>query len=846
MQAEAVILDDDRVGPADGTLRICDAGGMCTEEGAADILSEGRVEVAYNGDWGTVCDDYWTIDDAGVACRQLGHVGAERTFRASRFGGAASGAPVWLDDVQCAGAETRLLDCPRGLEIGEHNCSLAHTEDAGARCVTASVAEQNGSGYLIFRAPMDAASEKPRDATMTVHAGASAMYSARLSKRPDLLPAGWREVHLRVAVEEPSEGVSVSPPDWYWAAPDLAEDDWTQAVDLTVSVPSHFPGGKEIVLVHTLDRAGHPDNDFEGEFRVVVSVLAAVSTGLPGAPGDIGATVENGVDVSVAWSPPQRAGAPLAGYRLESALAGGRWETIATVRGDETRHRHASALESAAARRYRVAATTAHGTGPYSAIATATRPASTSTSEGDLALADGSVVWEGRVEVFRDGAWGTVCDDSWEAADAATACRQAGYDGAVAAVGGAHFGQGSGPVALDEVACAGTEHRLVDCPRGRGGHDCSHAEDAGVVCAGPETHTGRPRIVTAAAAADRVTLQFDVPLDATFAPAPRDFLLRTSAARPSSVVLVGNDRRILSVSVAARRVTLRVAPSFAPGDVAWASYLKPALHPLRAAVGGALAASFTDVPVRNGTDPGPAPEPVEGLGAPGKPERAPGLAAALAASVPGSFDGRSLRVLDASGRRIAELSGAEALTALRELNLANNAVEELSPLAGLVGLKVLDLSGNRVSDLWPLAGLSELERLALAENRISDLAPLALLPGLRVLDLSGNWIADLSALRALGNLEYLALGDNGFWHVGPLGELAGLVRLDLSHNDVSDLSPLADLGSLVWLRLAGNPVTDAEVLGRLTRLRWVWLDDNLLPRDRWRQPPPRAGSDPRD
>jgi len=89
----------------------------------------GRVEVFTMGEWGTVCDDAWDINDANTACRQLGFpFGASESIQ--RFGGGTG--RIWLDNLACGPTDQNLLTCP-GNPIGTHNC--AHFEDAGARCI---------------------------------------------------------------------------------------------------------------------------------------------------------------------------------------------------------------------------------------------------------------------------------------------------------------------------------------------------------------------------------------------------------------------------------------------------------------------------------------------------------------------------------------------------------------------------------------------------------------------------------------------------------------------------------------------------------------------------------------
>ena len=94
----------------------------------------------------------------------------------------------------------------------------------------------------------------------------------------------------------------------------------------------------------------------------------------------------------------------------------------------------------------------------------------------------------GRLEVYYQGRWGTVCNDVFDENNnaAMVVCRQLGFNpvGAIA-VSSARFDQGTGRILLDDVRCNGSEPNIDSCShRAWGSHNCGHNEDVGVVCRG--------------------------------------------------------------------------------------------------------------------------------------------------------------------------------------------------------------------------------------------------------------------------------------------------------------------------------------------------------------------------
>ncbi|XP_074936244.1 antigen WC1.1-like [Phalacrocorax aristotelis] len=508
----------------------------------------GRVEVKHQGQWGTVCDDSWDMDDAAVVCKQLGCGSALEAPQEAHFGPGSD--PIWMDDVGCRGTESALSDC-RHRGWGQHNC--AHTEDAGVRCagfvqlvggdspcsgrveirdgnqwktvcdsdfgpqaaavvcgelqcgapLPVPVASPFGKGdgpiwgrelqcvgseaFLAF-CPMGS----PRDQPCT-HANA-----AGVTCTPFRLVNGSTPCDGRVEVQVLGTWGTLCAS--RWDPPDAHVLCRHLGCGVAESIPRgghfgrgtgpiwrdsfHCDGTEAHLGLCPVTALGAPPCAHENDAAVICSGPAnATSLRLVGGESRCDGRVEifqGGMWGRVLDDQWDLAEARVVCRQLRCGGAETAYNPPKPQRGTGP-----VGLRGVRCAGHEAGLTLCNTSVPENALAAGIAEDVGVTCEGSrqVRLVNGPGRCAGRVEIYRQGSWGTICDDGWDLPDAAVVCHQLGCGRAVEAAVAAHFGKGSGRIWLDGVNCSGAEGALWDCPaQPWEQHDCAHKEDAGVVC----------------------------------------------------------------------------------------------------------------------------------------------------------------------------------------------------------------------------------------------------------------------------------------------------------------------------------------------------------------------------
>ncbi|XP_071828952.1 scavenger receptor cysteine-rich type 1 protein M130-like isoform X6 [Apostichopus japonicus] len=396
----------------------------------------GRVEVLYNGEWGTVCDDDWDINDAHVACKQLGFSSASGGYGNAIYG--QGYGRIWMDDVGCHGYESSLSDCQHS-GFGSHNC--AHSEDASVICRTTT--------YWT--------TDRPRPNTVSDDLGTSPEITTHFNNSLDCDFESGFCGYTQAADDQYN---------WIRQRGNTASINTGPSVDHTFGTSLGYYVYIEVSYGSIGYKAFLQSPSFSSYGRHCVEFYYHMyGTSI----GSLHVNVETSSLSYAIWSMYGSQGNQWLLGQIEIDVYTTTKIVFEGVRG--TSYSGDIALDDIGVE-----------FGSCSSGVTSSDLTTSSQGINSIRLQGGSWYY-GRVEILYNGEWGTICDDTWSISDANVACRQLGFHSAIAAYSNAYYGQGTGQIWMDNVGCYGHETSLSQCSHnGFGVHDCGHKEDASVRC----------------------------------------------------------------------------------------------------------------------------------------------------------------------------------------------------------------------------------------------------------------------------------------------------------------------------------------------------------------------------
>uniref|UniRef100_A0A3P9LUY4 protein-lysine 6-oxidase n=1 Tax=Oryzias latipes TaxID=8090 RepID=A0A3P9LUY4_ORYLA len=526
--------------------------------------NEGRVEVFYQGSWGTVCDDEVDINLANVLCRQLGFQRSFTWAHSAKFG--RGQGMIWLDNVRCKGTELSVAQC-HSNGWGVNDCT--HAEDLGVICsperrarAPAVTVDQVSSSNRQERQriPQPAPHPAPPGASiqpLSRRGHEIALHRTPTSSRRSQLSPQENGHEIQILRRHRGSGrsnqqPSQSPPQGHQLPSRLANgatfrprqetiEGSPQAVRQAEEHPQREPHSQlqserredqhqQLSGNHVEPDPIHPDLGLETEPQgteeserghlVEVRIHPVLSNYRGGLvtegvvevkhSGKWRHVCDHGWDLSSSRVACGMLGFPAAeafdkpAYRKlwESKLADpssgirtqiqkkSYWVEKVRCQGVEASlsqcHSQLSLPRSEVPCRGGMHAVVRCVPGhPFRHQSRTPAPPAVSPV---VRLKAGARLGEGRVEVLKEGKWGTVCDHLWDLSAASVVCRELGFGTAKEALTRAQLGQGTGLIHMNSVQCTGRERSLTDCPhRPVPLYSCKHSQDVAVRCNVPDS-----------------------------------------------------------------------------------------------------------------------------------------------------------------------------------------------------------------------------------------------------------------------------------------------------------------------------------------------------------------------